>query len=168
MPNTPPTSHSPRLSHALRELLASRRTAALGTLDAGDPGQPFVSMVPYALLPAARSLVLHVSGLAAHTRNLQACPRVSLLVMAGEVAGEPVHALPRVTLEGLARVPAHGSPDWAAARVAYLARFPEAEPMTALGDFMFVLVAPTSARQVAGFGAARTVDADDLAQILGS
>jgi hypothetical protein len=161
-------SHEPRLSRALRELLAERRTAALGTLDASDPAQPFVSMVPYARLPAERALVLHVSGLAAHTRNLLAHPRVSLLVMAGEAAGEPVHALARVTLDAEADVPEHGSPRWVAARTAYLARFPEAEPMTALGDFMFVLLTPTSARQVAGFGAARTVDADDLAQILGS
>ena len=168
-------SHEPRLSHALRELLAARRTAALGTVDAGDAGdaqsgqagQPYVSMVPYALLPAERGLVLHVSGLAAHTRNLLAHPRVSLMVMAGEVPGEPVHALPRVTLDGLAQLPERDSPLWAAARAAYLERFPEAEPMTELGDFRFVLVTPTSARQVAGFGAARTVDADDLAHILG-
>jgi heme iron utilization protein len=160
-------THEPRLSRALRELIASRRTAALGTLDASAPGQPFVSMVPYALLPGEHSLVLHVSGLAAHTRNLLAHPRVSLMVMAGEVGGEPVHALPRVTLGGVARVPERDSAVWAAARAAYLARFPEAEPMTALGDFMFVLVTPASARQVAGFGAARTVDADDLEQILG-
>jgi putative heme iron utilization protein len=160
-------THEPRLSRALRELLASRRTAALGTLDASDATRPFVSMVPYALLPAQHSLVLHVSGLAAHTRNLLAHPQVSLLVMAGEVAGEPVHALPRVTLEGRAQVPERDSPLWQAARAAYLARFPEAEPMTALGDFLFVLVTPASARQIAGFGAARTVDAADLAQILG-
>jgi len=162
--------HEPRLSRALRELLAARRTAALGTLDAslgGDSAQPFVSMVPYALLPAERSLVLHVSGLAAHTRNLLAHPRVSLMVMAGEVDGEPVHALARVTLDAVAQVPERDSTLWAAARAAYLARFPEAEPMTTLGDFMFVVLRPASARQVAGFGAARTVDADDLAHILG-
>ena len=162
--------HEPRLSRALRELLAARRTAALGTLDAslcGDSAQPFVSMVPYALLPAERSLVLHVSGLAAHTRNLLAHPRVSLMVMAGEVDGEPVHALARVTLDAVAQVPERDSTLWAAARAAYLARFPEAEPMTTLGDFMFVVLRPGSARQVAGFGAARTVDADDLAHILG-
>ncbi len=160
-------THEPRLSRALRALLAARRTAALGTLDASDPAQTFVSMVPYALLPAQRGLVIHVSGLAAHTRNLLAHPRVSLMVMAGEADGEPVHALARVTLDGTARVPGRDSALWAAARAAYLARFPEAEPMTALADFQFVLITPTQARQVAGFGAARTVDAGDLAQILG-
>jgi putative heme iron utilization protein len=68
----------------------------------------------------------------------------------------------------MVQVPERDSLLWGAARTTYLARFPEAAPMTALGDFMFVLLTPTSARQVAGFGAARTVDADDLAQILGS
>lgn len=160
-------SHEPRLTRALRELLAARRTAALGTLDAAT-GQPFVSMVPFAPLPAQRALVLHVSGLAAHTRNLLAHPAVSLMVMAAEIDGEPVHALARVTLEGSARPCERGSADEAAARAAYLQRFPEAEPMTALGDFVFVLVTPAQARQVAGFGAARTVDATELATVLGA
>lgn len=156
--------HEPRLTGALRELLHDRRVAALGTL--GEAGTPQVSMVPYALLPAHACLVLHVSGLAAHTRNLQRHPAVSLLVMQPEQAGEPVHALPRVTLEGQAEVPERDSRLWLDCRAAYLARFPEAEPMTQLGDFRFVAIHLTGARQVAGFGAARSVDAQELAGVL--
>ena len=55
---------------------------------------------------------------------------------------------------------------WLSARRAYLTRFPEAEPMTQLGDFMFVGIAVAGARQVAGFGAARSLDADAVAQAL--
>ena len=161
-------SHEPRLARALRELLSERRTAALATLDAATPEQPFVSLVPYAVDAAQRGLVLHVSGLAAHTRNLQARPQLSLLVSAGEVAGQPVHALPRLTLEGVAHFPERDSPAWQSARAAYLTRFPEAEPMTGLGDFRFVTVTLTGARQVAGFGAARSVDAQELLQALGA
>ena len=164
--NAPAQPADSRLDQALRELLAARRTAALATLQAAAPDTPSVSMVPYAILPEARSLVLHVSSLASHTHNLRAQPRVALLVTAPEVEGEPVHALPRVTLEGLARLPERGSADWEAARAAYLARFPEAEPMTQLGDFSFVLVALSGARQVAGFGAARSVDAEQLTHLL--
>jgi hypothetical protein len=51
------------------------------------------------------------------------------------------------------------------AREVYLARFPEAEPMTHLGDFSFVAIQPISARQVAGFGTARPVEAEDFAAI---
>jgi hypothetical protein len=49
----------------------------------------------------------------------------------------------------------------------YLARFPEAEPMTTLGDFRFLRLTPQGARQVAGFGAARSLSASELAQALG-
>ena len=156
--------HEPRLTRALRTLLHTQRVGALGTL--GPGGAPQVSMVPFALEPDAACLVLHVSALAAHTRNLQAAPSASLLVMQPEVAGEPVHALPRVTLDCQASTPEAGGPHWQACRAAYLARFPEAEPMTQLGDFRFVALTPTGARHVAGFGAARSVDADELAQVL--
>lgn len=156
--------HEPRLSLDLRTLLITQRVAALGTL--GEDGSPFVSMVPYALLRQSARVVIHVSGLAAHTHNLQTSPTVSLLVMQPESAGEPVHALPRVTLQGRAEVLASGSPAWTEARTAYLARFPEAEPMTELGDFMFVAIRLLGARQIAGFGAARSLDAEALARIL--
>jgi putative heme iron utilization protein len=157
-------AHEPRLTTALRALLAAQRVAALGTL--GEDGAPFVSMVPFAVDPQDRSLVIHISGLAAHTRNLQHNPGASLMVCQAEVAGEPVHALPRVTL-GVEAADATEGADAQACRTAYLARFPEAEPMTALGDFRFVRLRPLGARQVAGFGAARSVDAAELLQALG-
>lgn len=157
-------SHEPRLTIALRTLLQTQRVAALATLDAD--GYPFVSMVPFAVEPGSAQLVIHVSGLAAHTRNLQTTPRVSLLVMQAEVAGEPVHALARVTLEGAAAVLERDSALWRKARDAYLARFPDAEPMTELGDFMFVGIAVQGARQVAGFGAARSLNAETMAAVL--
>ena len=72
-------THESRLTRELRALLHTQRVAALGTL--GDNGAPQVSMVPYAIAPSCGCLVLHVSGLAAHTRNLQKAPAVSLLVM---------------------------------------------------------------------------------------
>ena len=139
--------------------------AALGTID--DAGNPFVSMVPFAIEPQLQCPVIHVSGLAAHTRNLQARDSVSLMVMQSEVAGEPVHALPRVTLEGVARVAERGSSEWVACRTAYIARFPEAELMTELGDFKFIAIRVTGARQVAGFGAARSLDEDEIKLVLG-
>jgi putative heme iron utilization protein len=152
------------LTRELRALLHAQRTAALGTT--GDDGAAFVSMVPFALEPTLGALVLHVSGLAAHTRHLQDRPRVSLLVMQSEVPGQPVHALPRVTLEGEARVLQPDSREGQACRAAYLARFPEAEFMTQLGDFRFVAVHVTRARHVAGFGAARDVEREEVKRVM--
>lgn len=157
-------AHEPRLTTALRTLLASQRVAALGTLNSDK--LPFVSMVPFAIDAEQACVVIHVSGLAPHTRNLQTTPDVSVLVMQAEVAGEPVHALPRVTLEGHASALQADTEMWRSARQAYLARFPEAEPMTQLGDFVFVAIRVDGAHQVAGFGAARTLDADAVAQVL--
>lgn len=137
----------------------------MGTI--GDDGNPFVSMVPYALEPSLGCLVIHVSGLAAHTGNLQVRPNVSLLVMQSEVEGEPVHALPRVTLDGRARMLEVSTPVWEVCRAAYVKRFPEAEFMSQLGDFRFVAIELKGARQVAGFGAARSIDEEDVGRALG-
>lgn len=156
--------HEPRLTLALRRLLQSQRVAALGTM--GNDGAPLVSMVPFAIAREPGCIVIHVSGLAAHTGNLQKTSDVSLLVMQAEVAGAPVHALPRVTLEARAEVLEAETPLWLACRAAYLLRFPEAEPMTALSDFRFVALRVNGARQVAGFGAARSVSAEEVAQVL--
>lgn len=154
------------LRQALRTLFANQRVAALGSLD--DDGLPYVSMVPYAVEPQSGTLVIHVSGLAAHTRHLQVRPQLSLLVMQAEVPGEPVHALPRITLEGRATTLQPHTPLWQASRQAYLTRFPQAEPMTTLPDFRFVSIEVLSARQVAGFGAARTLSAQDVASVWGA
>lgn len=153
------------LNRALRDLLARRRTAALGTVDAA--GAAFVSLVPFAIDPASASLVIHISALAAHSQNLKTRPQGSLMVADGEVAGEPVHALARVSIEVVATWAEPESALAAQCRAAYLARFPEAEPMTTLGDFRFVHLSPQGARQVAGFGAARSLGADELAKALG-
>jgi hypothetical protein len=90
------------------------------------------------------------------------------MVMQAEVPNKPVHALPRVTLEGTASVLDVDSSAWASARAAYLARFPDVEFMTQLGDFRFVAIAIGGARQVAGFGAARSIDAAEIEQVLRS
>lgn len=125
-----------------------------------------VSMVPYAIDTRAPCLVIHVSSLAAHTGNLLRSPAVSMLIMRAEVAGEPVHALARATLQGQAQAPTPESPLWHQAREAYLARFPEAAAMMDLGDFRLVRVLITQMRQIAGFGAARSIDHQEIAQLL--
>ena len=88
------------LSVQLAQLLRQRSTAALGTL---REGAPFVSMVPYAIAPDGSGFVVHVSRLAAHTRDMLADARVSLLVAEAEGAGKSPLGLMRVSVQGLAR-----------------------------------------------------------------
>lgn len=153
-------SHEPRLARELRTLLETSRVAALGAIQ--DDGTPFVSMVPFAISKELGCLVIHVSGLAAHTRNLIARSNVSLMVMSPESPDKPVHDLQRVTLQVTANVPVRGSAPWEACKAAYLQRFPDVEHMTELGNFQFVAMEVKTGRHVAGFGAARTVEAEEL------
>lgn len=170
--------HKPRLMQSLHHLLWSQRVAALGTLSMPsaptDPAHgthgpdtwPAVSMVPYAIDSTQQALVVHVSALAAHTQQMEQHPDVGLMVCSPEVAGQPVHALERISLQAHAHTPERESAAWHSAHAAYTARFPEAAFMTALGDFRFVLLSPTSGRHVAGFGAARQVGYEELVQLL--
>ncbi len=138
----------------LRHLLDRRPVAALGTLHRGEPA---VSMVPFVLPHGATALIIHVSALATHTRDMQEHPRVSLLVMDEPDDATPPQALPRVALQAdAAQLPREGAA-YEAARAAYLARFPEAAPMFELGDFSIVTLQPVSARLVAGFGRAHSL-----------
>ncbi len=154
---------SPEHAAKLRALVHGRTAAALGTLHGGAP---FVSMAPYALLPDGSAFVVHVSGLAAHTKDMRADPRVSMLVMQAEGEGTDTQALARVSVQGEAAECPRGSPAEAAARAAYLARFPEAEPLTAFGDFAFFTIRPVQARFVAGFAQAMSATGGTLAKVL--
>lgn len=154
---------TPEHAARLASLVQGRTAAALGTLHAGAP---FVSMVPYAVLPDGTAFVIHVSRLAAHTKDMLADPRVSLLVMQAEGEGVAAQALARVSVQGEAAEMAKGSEPERACRNCYLARFPEAEPLTDFGDFSFFAIRPVQARFVAGFGQAMSVTGETLARLL--
>ena len=142
----------------LRSLLHGARVAALATY--GLNQKVYQSMVPFAIDTDYRRFILHVSSLAPHTQNMGADANVSLLIMRAEAANESVHDLPRVSLSGLAHRLEVNSDSWKVARLRYLQRFPEAEPMTTLGDFQFFGVDPLDGRFIAGFGAAHLVRQD--------
>ena len=156
--------HEHRLTQALRTLLHEQRVAALGTLS--PQALPFVSMVPYAPDPETGCVLILVSQLAAHSRHLRTQPMASLLVTETPAPHGPVHALARATLSVRAHMLEPDDPQVAIARRHYLTRFPEAESIAQLGDFRWVQLHPEGARQVAGFGAARDVDAATLRDLL--
>jgi putative heme iron utilization protein len=152
----------PARAQALRDLLLAQEVATLGTL---HQGEPFVSMVPYALL-ADGALAIHVSRLASHTRDMEQHPEVSVLVLAQRSPEVPAQALARVTLQGEARPCAADAPRHAEARAAYLARFPDSEFMFGFSDFSLFLVQPRAVRFVAGFGQAGSLTGADYAALM--
>ena len=61
---------------------------------------------------------------------------------------------------------AQAEADYAAARGAYLARFPDSEPMFGFGDFSLFLVEPSAVRGVAGFGQAWSLTGPQYRQFM--
>lgn len=144
---------------ATRAVLRAASTGALATL--GPGGAPFASFVTVATDHDGTPLLL-LSRLAVHTRNLDADPRCSLLLVApGGEGGDPL-AGARATLEGRAvRVPPSGA-DVDRIRRRFLARHPEAEGYAAFSDFGFFRLETDTAHLVAGFGRIHAVGAGDL------
>lgn len=167
------TSHDPMTmathqNQALRTLIISQPLAALGTVQGGEP---FVSMVPFAFitdstLPCTAKLIIHVSTLAARTKQMLENSRVSLLVMAVSAPDVFVQATPRVTIQGIATQLDKASTDYEVAKAVYVQRFPHSLDLFDFADFSLFAIEPTSARFVAGFAQAKTLSAEDFARSL--
>jgi len=150
---------NPELTVVLQQLIHGRMIAALGTL---HQGAPFVSMVTYAVARDG-SFILHVSRLAAHTRDMLDNPDVSLLINESETSGKMPQALARVTVQGSAEMLDRDSEKHTDAREVYLSRFPDAAPLFEFADFNIFIIKPVSARVIAGFGQAITLTGADFA-----
>ena len=147
----------------LAQLVRERKTAALGTLRAGGPQ---LSMVPYAIAADGSGFLIHVSRLAAHTKDMLADARVSLLVAEAEDGGKSPLALARVSVQGVAEAIASDASALPGFRSTYLARFPDAEQLFGFADFSLFLIRPDSARFVAGFGEAHSLTGESLMRMV--
>lgn len=135
---------------AIIALLEQVRTGFLATT--AEHG-PETSMAPFALFDG--SLLLHLSGLARHSKNLLRSPRAGLMICTPEVAGESVLALPRLSLQGeVAAVPEERLES---ARASYLYHIPDAEPLFDFPDFRLCMLRPGQVYWVGGFGSAREI-----------
>ena len=149
----------------LRQLFQAQVIGSLGTQDAG---QPYVSMVPFAVIADEPAFVIHVSALAAHTRHMLADPQVSLLVVMPPLPGVSPQATARVTIQGEATRAAESTPEHEQAKEAYLERFPESAQTFELTDFALFVIHPTTIRFIGGFAEAKTISPEGLSRILQS
>jgi heme oxygenase (biliverdin-IX-beta and delta-forming) len=117
---------------------------------------PFVSLV----LPARSAegeIILLLSDLSDHAKNLQRDPRASLLMDGTLDLKEPLTG-PRLTLLGEVQV----SPDQSGDKARYLAVHPEAELYVGFGDFRFYRFRILEGLFVAGFGRIFRLKAEEL------
>lgn len=144
---------------ALASLIRSQRWAALATQ---GPNGPEASWVAYAPEPSFEGFLLHVSTLAAHTRNLLADPRAGLGISAPEQTGEDPQTLARLTIQGTVTALAKDTEAYQEAVRLYQTWLPASAPRFEFSDFLLLRLTPLRVRFVGGFARAYTLDAAGL------
>lgn len=132
-------------AHEARCLLRAHRYGVLSTLSQKFDGFPFGSITPY-LVDHDGSLIILISTLAEHTRNIQQDSRVSLICH--NQRDPHIQTQGRVTVVGHAQC----IEDKATAGKRYLCYFPEAQTYFDMHDFYFYRIRPHAIRYIGGFG----------------
>jgi putative heme iron utilization protein len=137
-----------------RQILRAHRYGALCTLSKKFDGYPFGSITPY-LTDHDGSLIIFISTLAEHTKNIQNDPRVSLITH--NQNAPHIQTQGRVTVVGEAVLLA----DREQAGIRYFRYFPEAQAYMGMHDFSFYRIAPIAIRYIGGFGKIHWADLTD-------
>ncbi len=138
-----------------QQFLRSTQRGILSTHSAKFTGYPFGSVAPF-VVDHQGQLIILISTLAEHTKNILQNPKVSIVVFKDE---EDLQANARLTIMGDATI---ADKDDALLRARYLRYIPQAESYFDMHDFHFYRIAITQARYIAGFGKMGWMDADAL------
>ena len=149
-----PSAPTPDNAAEARQLLRAHRYGSLCTLSKKFDGHPFGSITPY-LVDHDGSLLILISSLAEHTKNILADARVSLITHNQDAPH--IQTQGRVTLLGNASL----VEDRENASRRYLRYFPEAQAYFAMHDFSFYRITPQAIRFIGGFGNIHWVKAEN-------
>jgi len=127
-----------------RRFVRGQHSGVLSTLSKRVEGFPFGSVAPFILDHAGRPVIL-ISTLAEHTKNIDADPRVSLIV---QPYSPDMQVAGRVTILGKAERLA----DKSELGPRYLRFHPQAADYFAMHDFSFYRIEPVRVRYIGGFG----------------
>lgn len=139
-----------------RRMLRAHRYGALSTLSKKYDGYPFGSITPY-LTDHDGSLLILISTLAEHTKNIQHDPRISLITH--DQRSPHIQTQGRVTVVGNAQPETEREK----AGLRYLRYFPEAQTYFAMHDFSFYRIHPVAIRYIGGFGRIHWVNMENYA-----
>ncbi|MGD0720581.1 MAG: pyridoxamine 5'-phosphate oxidase family protein [Roseiarcus sp.] len=137
-----------------KSLLRMARTAALATIDRAS-GAPLTTLVSVASDYDGAPLLL-LSALSAHTKNLAADPRASVLLTSPSGRGDPLNR-PRLTVGGPI-----ATRDGAAARARFIARNPKSKLYASFGDFSLFRIDIQAIHFNGGFGRAAPLGRSDI------
>ncbi len=139
-------------------------SAILGTTS--ESGQPQASYAP-CVIDENRNVYIFVSGLSAHTQNLTATGKASVLFIEDEVKTQQMFARKRLSYDCTARLLERESAPWEAIARQFEARFGNiVEVMKGLSDFRIFQLCPQGGRFVVGFGRAYDIDPNNLGKLI--
>ncbi|RFC33396.1 MAG: hypothetical protein DID92_2727744859 [Candidatus Nitrotoga sp. SPKER] len=135
-----------------RQMLRAHRYGALCTLSKKFDGHPFGSITPY-LVDHDGSLLILISTLAEHTKNIQYDSRVSLITHNQD--SPHIQTQGRITVVGTAQI----ITDKDKAGTRYLRYFPEAQTYFDMHDFSIYRIMPQALRYIGSFGKIHWIEA---------
>jgi len=147
---------------AIRDLFRQTRVLSLAVL---VDGEPEAALLPFATRDDYGAVFVQASGLARHTRGLQAGARVGVLVHASDTPDADPMQLPRLSVHATVSVVDKESPAYAAAAARFVGRFPAAAVTLQLGDFSLYELRFGRGRYVEGFARAFNVGPDTFGEI---
>ena len=138
------------------DFIRSQKYGVLSTHSQSEEGYPFGSITPYIITPEG-DIAIFISQLAEHTHNIEANPKVSLIIFDPTDADNPSAGAPITSL-----AKAELTSDDLQLRQQYLSCFPDMALTLKLPDFNFYLLTLAKIRLVAGFGQVKWLDASSL------
>ncbi len=155
---------SPESILALRSLWALLRTQRWAALASIGRDGPEASWVAYTVDEQHTAAILHLSRLAAHTRNLERDPRASLAICEPDRSGVDPQQLVRVSFHGVVEFIDPGTADYDFACSIYQSHLPDSTRQFGFSDFRLLRLRPHTARFVGGFGQVYSFDPEQIRQ----
>jgi len=148
----------------LAHLVLANRWAALATV---KDEKPFSSYVAYVadVSDSDGGLLIHVSRLARHTRNLLGSRYAALSMSESDDGNGDPQTLARVTLQGSVTVIGRDCGGYNDCRKKYIQALPESQQLFGFADFVLFKFSVDQVRFVAGFGKSYTLSSDTLWRI---
>ncbi|MDX8381217.1 MAG: pyridoxamine 5'-phosphate oxidase family protein [Ghiorsea sp.] len=134
----------------VQTLLKSTQVAFLSTMGETSPE---TSMCPYAVFNG--DIILHLSSLAKHSKNIQNHKQVGLIICTPENKAVSPLALARISFTG--KIEPVTEVKRIAYQDAYLNHVPDAQPLFTFPDFTLYRIQVAEIKWVGGFGKARKI-----------
>lgn len=155
----------PEELNLVKKLLTDCRVLSLGVL---VDGKPHVGLLPFVAATDYRSVLIHASQLARHSRGLQPGSPYSALIHSSNEEQNDALQVPRISISGTVQLVAQADADFESSREAFIDRFPSSAQTFHLGDFNLYRLHFEWGRLVSGFARAITLSPDLFKEISAS